>query len=391
MKLFYLSDWPLNNPQLRSGVPYNIAMGLSNNQTPHKEINLPPQRGRFFAKLKSKSHQIWFNKILKQRKGLWDANFEPFKAKETAQIVNREIDKERPDALFSIKVADFAFLRTNIPRFIWIDNTYDTFISTPHQPAIPKKLYDSIIKTEKKSMQNCTKIFTASYWLKDHIHTKYLIPLEKIEVIRRGASFVGFKNANEFRNNLAKKSTNHCHILFIGTHWLRKGGDKVIATCKLLKEQSFPYTLHVVGSEPDFNAIKELGNNCIYHGRLKQNKKEDAAKLRELFSKSHFLFVPTLAEGFGIVYAEAASFGLPSLATDVMGVESAVVNDITGYRFPLNTSDKVYADYIKKLFNNKISYDELSKKTFDFAIENFVWEKNVNHLIISMMQSIRND
>ncbi len=381
MNLLFLTDWSLSNPNLRSGVPFNIARAFEqNNIIPH-EFFLSPSRGNVYQKIISKFHQIYYNKVFKGRHGLWDANYESFKSKEAARIVRKEVRYRSPDALFSIKVADFAFLRTDIPCYLWIDNTYDTYINTPHQPSISKKLYDQIIRTENESMHKCTLIFTASNWLKQHIVTNYHIPEENLMVVERGASFFGFSAMEEMLNNFHQKVHDHCELLFINTSWKRKGGDKVIATCRELKSKNFPFILHIAGTEPPDDAINGLEDHIIFHGRLRQNNLEESKKLRALFSESHFLFVPTLADGFGIVYAEAASFGLPAIATDIMGVESSVVNNVTGYRFPIDTSPDEYARYIEKYFNDHSKYQQLSGSAYQYALEKFVWVKNVKKII----------
>jgi glycosyltransferase involved in cell wall biosynthesis len=64
--------------------------------------------------------------------------------------------------------------------------------------------------------------------------------------------------------------------------------------------------------------------------------KRDSAqdeRLRELFARAHFLAMASRAEAYGIVFAEAAAFGVPSLATNVGGIRSAVADGASGKLF----------------------------------------------------------
>jgi glycosyltransferase involved in cell wall biosynthesis len=46
------------------------------------------------------------------------------------------------------------------------------------------------------------------------------------------------------------------------------------------------------------------------------------------------LVLPSHREGFGMVLIEAAALGLPVIATDIYGIQDAVVNYETGLLFP---------------------------------------------------------
>lgn len=381
MQIGFITDWPLNRPGLRSGVPFQIAKAMREAGHEVVEILIPANRGKLYEKIISKIKQIYFNKLLKNKRGLFDTNYDKFKSKATGTIIHKELKKNNFDCLFSIKVSDFAYLKNTIPKCLWIDNTFETFINTPYIPIIYNPLYEQVIRTEAKSMHNCSTIFTASAWLKKHLVTNCNIAENKIKTIERGATFKGFNSRENFNNFYQTKTIEICHVLFINTHWMRKGGDKVIETCKALNHMKFPYKLHIIGTKPPEEFLNDKNLNISYYGRLYPHIEKEGIKMRELFENAHFLFIPTLADGFGIVYAEAASFGLPSIATDIMGIESSVINGVTGQRFPIDTLPDDYAKYIIRLFNNKEEYKRISISAFEYSREHFDWNKNVNKLL----------
>jgi glycosyltransferase involved in cell wall biosynthesis len=89
-----------------------------------------------------------------------------------------------------------------------------------------------------------------------------------------------------------------------------------------------------------------------------------ANRLNELFMRSHFLLLPSHAEGTPLVFCEASSAAAPSLATDVGGIRSAVRSGVNGQTFSLNADPDEYCDFISNLFANYESYEELALSSF---------------------------
>jgi glycosyltransferase involved in cell wall biosynthesis len=247
-------------------------------------------------------------------------------------------------------------------------------------PKFEANLYTTIVKYENKALHNTNRIFVASTWLyRELVRTDFAFE-KKITVIERGASLASpFNSQKEIIALLNKKQNNVCNILFSNSIWLRKGGDIVIEVCKFLKEQNFNFVLHIIGTKPPEEVL--CYDFVVYHGKLNLGDSYDLEKYNSIFQETHFLFVPTRAEGFGIVYAEAASFGVPSIATNIMGVESSVINGITGQRFEIEASSEIYGGYIIDTFNDRMKYNRLALSSFDYYNEHFKWYVNVKKLI----------
>jgi len=85
---------------------------------------------------------------------------------------------------------------------------------------------------------------------------------------------------------------------------------------------------------------------------------------RECFSKTHVLLVPTRAECFGVVFAEAAAFALPGVATDVGGVSDAVAHGRSGFLFSLEKGPIAYADLLQRLALDRAYYQTVALNAF---------------------------
>ena len=75
------------------------------------------------------------------------------------------------------------------------------------------------------------------------------------------------------------------------------------------------------------------------------------------------MFVPSRAEAFGLIFAEASAFALPSISTNVGGIPSAIRSGVNGATFPLSTSPFQYCAYIEDLFTHYELYEQLALST----------------------------
>lgn len=99
------------------------------------------------------------------------------------------------------------------------------------------------------------------------------------------------------------------HLLSVGKDWERKSGALALEIARLLHTPQRPVTLHIVGCRPalppDARRYTEV------HGLRFQSDPVQSAKLETMFLDSHFMLIPTTAECFGIVFAEAQAFAPP--------------------------------------------------------------------------------
>lgn len=112
----------------------------------------------------------------------------------------------------------------------------------------------------------------------------------------------------------------------------------------------------------------------------------------QLYRESHFLIVPTLFDCYGIVFCEAAAYGVPSLAANVGGVGQIIRSGENGFLLSPKTDATGYAECIIQTIE-KDTYRTLS----DSAIADFskrlnwnVWlEKTMD--VLSELMTEQND
>ena len=135
-------------------------------------------------------------------------------------------------------------------------------------------------------------------------------------------------------HNLSPSPSTQIQLITVSRLVAHKGHDRVL---KLIASGGIFSNLHyhIVGEGPNEENLKnivqdlQLNNQVTFHGKV---SKED---LLTLYRQSDIFIMPTIVtstgrEGFGMVYLEAASQALPVIASNLSGVNEAVVDNQTG-------------------------------------------------------------
>lgn len=217
------------------------------------------------------------------------------------------------------------------------------------------------LKNEARALANVQYAFYSSDWAAEWAQKQYGVTSGKSVVVPLGANIECSRTSADIAALVEHRSRGGCELLLLGVDWERKGGDLAVAVATELNRRGIDTILHVVGCQPD----KSVPDFVKLHGFISKKTEAGRQKLNALLEQSHFLIVPSQAECYGLVYCEASSFGLPSLATQVGGIPTIVKEGENGFLFPLNADSGPYADCVEKYFNNRSCYDALCLRSFD--------------------------
>lgn len=127
-------------------------------------------------------------------------------------------------------------------------------------------------------------------------------------------------------------------ILFLGNVIRRKGLHVLINALALVSASSTAWSLAIAGNETldeKYTAsLKATIRKSGMQDRVRWLGTVTDAQLPGLFKEHDLLAVPSQCEGFGIVYAEAMSFGLPVIAGALGGAAEIVDEGRDGYLIP---------------------------------------------------------
>jgi glycosyltransferase involved in cell wall biosynthesis len=99
-------------------------------------------------------------------------------------------------------------------------------------------------------------------------------------------------------------------FLFVGVDWQRKNGDAVLAAFREVRRRHPEATLDIAGHHPVLNAPGVTG-----HGFLRRTDTAAQQHLDDLYARATCFVLPSRFDPSPIAYLEAASSGLPVIAT----------------------------------------------------------------------------
>lgn len=278
-----------------------------------------------------------------------------------ARQVEAALSRLPVDLVFSPGTVPIAHLETKLPVVFWTGATFAGMVGAyPQFSNLCAETYRDGHRMEQQALSRCRLAIYASEWAAESAREHYQVPPGKLAVVPYGANLVSGYSEREVRALLDSKPFDTCRLLFVGVDWERKGGDLAVQTAELLNRRGFPTRLDVVGCDPP----GELPACVHLHGYLSRRMEAGQARLHRLFSQAHFLVQPSRAENYGVVFAEASSFGLPSLATRVGGIPGAVREGVNGRLFDLEQGAESYADAILQELASRKSYRDLALSSY---------------------------
>jgi len=273
--------------------------------------------------------------------------------------VNKKLNK-----LYSGKNYKFTFQTqsifngkiVNIPNFIYTDHTTKTNLLypdiNPHQYMRSRRFIE---KSELKTYQDASMVFTFGNLVAHSVINQYQIPKEKVIAVYSGSN-VSVNIDENIKKDFSK------NILFVGVEWKRKGGEILLKVFEEVLKFHPDASLTIVGCSPKNIKIP----NCKVIGKIPLENVAEYYKYASIFC------MPTMREPFGIVFVEAMNYKLPIIANNIGCLPDLVKNDYNGYLIDNNIED--YTKAICNLFENPQKCEQLGENGYKYAQKRFKWD-----------------
>jgi glycosyltransferase involved in cell wall biosynthesis len=322
-----------------------------------------------------KENQPVIKKIIWQLIDIWN----PF----VYSFVRKIIKTESPDIIHSHK------LRGLSPS-IWNASTYSDkakIIHTSHdfelispqgllegkigkmasQSNFPINIYQNIRAHSSKLVNNFTS--PSQFLLSKHIDTGFFSNARN-NVIPNSHGFTEKELKSNFK--LMNNNNQNLKLLFIGRLVKEKG---ILLLCDAIRQfiyENKPIQLDIIG----WGSLEtELINTYttdefVFHGPLYNEDKN------QLIANCDMLVMPSIVpESFGLVIAEAFSFGKPVLAANIGAIPELVIEDWNGFLFnPGDINDLI--NKLKYIFSQKSNLKNFSKNCYisaqKYTIDEFI-------------------
>ncbi|MBF2073838.1 MAG: glycosyltransferase family 4 protein [Synechococcales cyanobacterium C42_A2020_086] len=357
MRLAYVTTYNPQNVEKWSGLGYYISQALNQHAIPIDFIG-PLKEQLAFRCIRSVKRQYY--KLRHQR---YLHNPEPLILRNYAQQIRQKLSRLKSDIVFSITSRPIPYLECQQPIIFWSDSTFAGLLNFyPHYSNLCQETIQNWHLLEQLALQKSQFAIYASDWAAKTAIDHYGADPERVKVVPFGANLESQQTLEDVKTLIEARPTDYCKLLFLGVDWIRKGGDVAFKVAKALNQAGLPTELTVVGCEPQVD--EPLPNYVKSLGFISKSTSAGKEKISRLLADSHFLILPSMAECFGVVFSEASSFGVPSLATQVGGIPTAVRPNINGQLFAPDADIAEYCTYIADLFSNYATYKQLALSSF---------------------------
>lgn len=223
----------------------------------------------------------------------------------------------------------------------WFHNTYEAYFQTRGRSCyMQEDLYKSILP-------NLNEIIVLTD-RDQKVYSKHF-----------RAKFIRIYNPVCINNDMSREYKKNRSLLFVGRLvYEQKGLGLLIDILKTLNKMNSNYKLQIVGKGPDEKRffdelVKEnLSENIEFIGETKD--------VESFYKHAKILVLPSKYEGFGLVVAEALSFGLPVISFATEGPSEILVDGECGYLIDKYNTVK-FAEKIALILSNDEVRENMSK------------------------------
>lgn len=250
-----------------------------------------------------------------------------------------------------------AYVRTIHPIIYISDITFRAISDFyPAFRAFPKWLKQQGDRNERNTLRRARFVIYPSRWAAQSAERDYGVPPDRIRQIQFGPN-IPPAMIEQYWAEKRIDGGGEIILLFISADWERKNGEMVIAVGRALIAAGLNAKLLLIGDIPE-----HVGNLPFadVRGVLRKSDPAQLTAICEAYRQAHFLFLPSTADASAIVFSEAQAFGVPSIAHDVGGAGSAVLDGKTGLLLPLGSRAEDFAEAIAKCAGDPELYRRLS-------------------------------
>ncbi|MFN0318366.1 MAG: glycosyltransferase family 4 protein [Burkholderiales bacterium] len=371
MKIAFVTTYDSGDVSAWSGTPYFMLRAFERHGVGVQAVGPLTAAGMPLWNLK----RFVYRSMLR-RKYHWQR--EPGLLKAYAVQIRRTVSSLGVDAILSPSTMPLSLLRCDIPVVFWTDATfagmvdfYDSFSNLCRETLLHGN------RMEQCALDNSDLAIYSSHWAAESALSKYTVQPEKVRVVPFGANMESGLTRDEVQEHISKRADSRCELLFVGVDWERKGGGLALRLCELLNRNGLPAHITLVGSKPS----GELPGYATSAGFISKATEAGRQRLRELYLRSHFLVLPTRADCVPVVLAEANSFAVPVLTTDVGGISSVVSKGENGRAFPLSAETAEYANFVQENAPGSREYLALALSSYDRYARDLNWEQAAGSVI----------
>ncbi len=384
MKAAFVTAYDPLNPVLYNGSGYYSGLALKENGIDLDYFGPLRMRHAFRYGVRKAGYEYMFHRA-------FDRTREPEIVKDYARQIERRLKAADCDVVFSPMSPGsqpVAYLETDKPIVVWTDATFagvlDFYPEFSNRCQTEANMRNALAN-EASTLERASLIVYYSEWAARTATSNYDVNPEKVKVVPMGPGLECNRSSSEISGLVNARKFDKCELLFIGADWHRKGADTAIRIASRLNKAGLKTCLTLVGCRPP-EGVK-VPEFVKIMGYISKRSLQGAKQIEDLFAHAHFVLVPSRADCTPVVFAEASSFGVPSLSRDIGGIPTMIRNDINGRTFDRDANPDEYVSYVLQLMSSPARYRDLALSSFHEYETRLNW-KSAGRQIKALLEEV---
>ena len=229
--------------------------------------------------------------------------------------------------------------------------------------------------TEWLLTYEATEVIVNSNYMKNEIQRLFGLPFDKINVIPNGinlSNFTGIERDYDFRRQYAMD--NEKIILYVGRLVYEKGVQHLIAAMPKILSNYHDARLIIAGRGGMMDELRAEASNLGLNDKIYFTGYLNSKQVQKMYKCADVAVFPSTYEPFGIVALEAMLAGVPTVVSDVGGLDEIVTHGVDGMKSYAGNANSIADSVTALLYDHQLATN-VSKKAKQKVKDQFNWEK----------------
>ena len=229
--------------------------------------------------------------------------------------------------------------------------------------------------TEWLLTYEATEVIVNSNYMKNEIQRLFGLPFDKINVIPNGinlSNFTGIERDYDFRRPYAMD--NEKIILYVGRLVYEKGVQHLIAAMPKILSNYHDAKLIIAGRGGMMDELRAEASNLGLNDKIYFTGYLNSKQVQKMYKCADVAVFPSTYEPFGIVALEAMLAGVPTVVSDVGGLDEIVTHGVDGMKSYAGNANSIADSVTALLYDHQLATN-VSKKAKQKVKDQFNWEK----------------
>jgi glycosyltransferase involved in cell wall biosynthesis len=219
-----------------------------------------------------------------------------------------------------------------------------------------------------------SEVIVNSNFMKNDLQRIFGLPYDKVSIIPNGVELDKFDNIErdyDFRRQFAMD--NERIILYVGRLVYEKGVQNLIGAMPKILQNYHDAKLVIAGRGGMMDELKSEAYNLGIADKVYFAGYCDTKKVQQLYKCADVAVFPSTYEPFGIVALESMLAGVPTVVSDIGGLNDIIDHGITGMKSYAGNSNSIADSVITLLFDQKLC-SNISKNAVKKVKETYNWD-----------------